>query len=373
MRKTIVPSAVGVLALACAAMAAQPALAKKYNVYLSMSYVGNDWQQQASNMANALAQSKDMKDKINFSVQIAGPSAQRQIQQINAMVQAGANAIVIYPISPTALNQAVKNACDKGVVIFAYDSRIEEPCAHNVAVDQVAVGQKTAEWLVDKLAGKGNIVAITGVPGTSASNARWGTAEKVFAANPGIKVLAAVNGSWSEQGARTELSKVLASHSWDQIDGVWAEAGCYTVFSMQKEEGIPDDKLKPCASESNNGHRIQMLPVGTEVDGASGTYVPMGAPSISYGNPPTGAALALKLAVDKLDGKDVPNDVTIPLPIFTSEQIKLCKEGTYAEMAAGCNVFEPALIPNPAWDAQIYLKELPQIGLRAALAGSPEE
>ena len=50
-----------------------------------------------------------------LQVQVAGPNAQRQIQQINAMVQAGAKAIVIFPISPTALNQVVKNACDKGV------------------------------------------------------------------------------------------------------------------------------------------------------------------------------------------------------------------------------------------------------------------
>ena len=54
-------------------------------------------------------------DKVDLQVQVAGPNAQRQIQQINAMVQAGAEAIVVYPISPTALNQVVKNACDKGV------------------------------------------------------------------------------------------------------------------------------------------------------------------------------------------------------------------------------------------------------------------
>ena len=34
------------------------------------------------------------------------------------MVQAGANAIIVYPISPTALNPAIKNACDHGVVVF---------------------------------------------------------------------------------------------------------------------------------------------------------------------------------------------------------------------------------------------------------------
>jgi len=59
------------------------------------------------------------------------------------------------------------------------------------------------------------------------------------------------------------------------------QAGCYTAFSMQSESGIADDKLKPCAGEGTNGHRIQMLPTSVKVDGANGTYRPMRAPSIS--------------------------------------------------------------------------------------------
>ena len=69
-----------------------------------MSYIGNDWQAEAANMVKAMAAHKDFKDKVDLQVQVAGPNAQRQIQQINAMVQAGAKAIVVYPISPTALN-----------------------------------------------------------------------------------------------------------------------------------------------------------------------------------------------------------------------------------------------------------------------------
>src|SRR3954449_2548507 len=138
---------------------------KKFKVFLSMSYIGNDWQAEAANMVKAMAAHKNSADKVDLQVQVAGPNAQRQIQQINAMVQQGAQAIVVYPISPTALNQVVKNACDKGVMIIAYDAEITEPCAYNVSIDQEEAGRVTAEWLVDKLGGKGNIVAITGVPG----------------------------------------------------------------------------------------------------------------------------------------------------------------------------------------------------------------
>jgi ribose transport system substrate-binding protein len=346
--------------------------AKPYKIYLSMSYIGNDWQAEAANMVKAMAAYMGQ-DKVSIEVQVSGPNAQRQIQQINAMVQAGANAIVVYPISPTALNQAVKNACDKGVVVVAYDSIITEPCAYNTTIDQDAAGRKPAEWLVQQLNGKGNIVVITGVPGTSVDTARTAAAKDVFSKNPGIHILAEANGMWSQAVARSELSKIIATHQWKDIDGIWVQAGCYTVASMEDEAGIADKDKKPCAGEGSNGHRIQMLKSVDGVEGANGTYRPMGYPSISYASPPYSGALAFKHAVAVLDGKkDLPHMFTLPLPLYASDQIRLCKEGTWAEMAAGCNVFEPQIIGNPGWFASIYSQDTPEVGLNAALVGTPE-
>ncbi|MFO1035811.1 MAG: sugar ABC transporter substrate-binding protein [Geminicoccaceae bacterium] len=347
--------------------------ADKHKIFLSMSYIGNDWQAEAANMVKAMAEHSSMRDKVDLQIQVAGPNAQRQIQQINAMVQQGAEAIIVYPISPTALNQVVKAACDKGVLIFAYDSVITEPCAYNTTIDQDEAGRKPAEWLVEKLGGKGNIVVITGVPGTSVDTARTAAAKDVFAKYPDIKIVAEANGMWSQAVARTELSKIVATRPWAEIDGLWMQAGCFTAASMQDEAGIADSDKKPCAGEGSNGHRIQMLPVGTEgIEGANGTYRPMGYPSISYASPPYSGALALKNAVAKLEGKDVPKLASLPLPLYTNDQIKLCAEGTWAEMKAGCNVFQPSLVSNPGWFASIYSEETPEIGLQAALVGQPE-
>jgi ribose transport system substrate-binding protein len=304
---------------------------------------------------------------------VAGPNAQRQIQQINAMVQQGAQAIVVYPISPTALNAAVKNACDKGVVVIAYDGAISEPCAYNVAIDQEEAGRVTAEWLAKKIGGKGNIVVLNGVPGTSVDTLRTKAAKEVFAKFPDIKIVAEANGMWSQAVARTEMTKILATHSWDKIDGLWLQVGCYTANTMQIEAGAKTTALKPCAGEGANGGRIQMLPAGTEVEGANGTYAPMGAPRISYASPPYSGALALKLAVQKLEGKNMPKLTTLPLPIVTNETIKYCKEGTWTEMKAGCNAFAPAVVSNPGWFASIFSAATPEIGLGAALVGQPEQ
>ncbi len=357
------------------AMVAAPSRAEaagKHKIFLSMSYIGNDWQAEAANMVKAMAASSDMKDKVALQVQVAGPDAQRQIQQINSMVQAGAQAIVVYPISPTALNQVVRAACRKGVMIIAYDAQITEPCAYNVSIDQEEAGRVTAQWLVDSLHGKGRIVVITGVPGTSVDTLRTKAAKAVFAAHPGIRILAETPGMWSQAVARTELSKILATHNWDEVDGLWMQVGCFTANAMQLEAGRKPQQLKPCAGEGSNGGRLQALAADTKVDGANGAYAPMGAPRISYASPPYSGALALKLAVQKLEGKDIPKLTKLPLPLVTNATVKLCEQGTWQEMSEGCNVFQPAVVHNPGWFASIYSPRTPEVGLQAALSGKPE-
>ncbi|MES1953839.1 sugar ABC transporter substrate-binding protein [Salinisphaera hydrothermalis] len=358
--------AVGTVAVAGNAQAA----GKKYNVYLSMSYIGNDWQSEAKNMVTAM--SKYYSDKVNFHVQVAGTNAQKQIQQINGMVQAGADAIIVYPISPNALNAVVRNACRRGVVVMAYDSEITEPCAHNVTIDQHEAGTKTAQWLADTLDHKGNIVMVTGVPGTSVDKARTEAAMKVFKKYPNLHVIAKPNGMWSQAVARKVLSQVVATHGWDNIDGLWMQVGCYTATSMQIEAGIPNDKLRPCAGEASNGHRVQML-ASDAVKGASDTYKPVGLKSISYGSPIYSGALAFKLALAKLEGKkqSLPHHIKLPLPLATSDEVKLCQTGSYKELADGCNVFDPSRVP-PGWFSDIYSKDTPEVGFQAALNAKPE-
>ncbi len=363
------------LALACAAGAwlSQPAQAAgKHKIFLAMSYIGNDWQAEATNMVRAMAASADLKDRVELQVQVSGPNAQRQIQQINSMVQAGAEAIVVYPISPTALNQVVRAACRKGVMIIAYDAAITEPCAYNVSIDQTEAGRVTAQWLADTLHGKGRIVAITGVPGTSVDTLRTRAAKQVFAKYPDMHIIAEAPGMWSQAVARTELSRILATHDWNQVDGLWMQVGCFTANAMQLEAGHKAAQIKPCAGEGSNGGRIQALPADIKVEGANGAYAPLGAARISYASPPYSGALALKLAVQKLEGREVPKNTILPLPLVRSETVKLCQQGTWQEMSEGCNVFKPAAVSNPGWFASIFSQQTPEVGLHAALDAKPE-
>jgi ribose transport system substrate-binding protein len=347
------------------------AAGKKFKIFLSMSYTGNDWQAENANMLQAMAKTKKYSELVDLQVQVAGANAQVQSQQINSMVQAGADAIVVFPISPTGLNNAVKAACAKGVIVIAYAANIDDPCAYIVTMDEKQVGPVTGQWLVDELHGKGRIVLVTGVAGTSVDSDRTNGAKAIFAKYPDVKIIAEVNGNWSQATARQELAKVVSTHGWDGIDGLWMQVGCYTAADMQLTAGIPEQAVKPCAGESTNGHRLQMLPAGT-VNG-EGSYKAIGYRSISYGSPLYSAAYSFKIAVDMLQGNKHPRLTPLPIPFARVGQMVMCKEGTWKEWkATGCNVFPPDWV-SPGWFSPIFGDETPEVGFKAAKDQIPEQ
>src|SRR5258708_9979977 len=90
---------------------------EKCKVLLDMSYSGNTWQAAAANGIKALAGTPPYDKLIEFKTIISGTDVQKQISDIQSMVAAGAKAIILYPLSPTALNLAIQQASNKGVLV----------------------------------------------------------------------------------------------------------------------------------------------------------------------------------------------------------------------------------------------------------------
>ena len=81
--------------------------------------------------------------------------------------------------------------------------------------------------------------------------------------------------------------------------------------------------------------------------------------------------MALKLAMDVLEGKKVDKLTMMPLEAVTADNAKLCQTGSFDELSKGCNVFDPGLVPS-GWFANILNPATPEVGFQAALVGQPE-
>src|SRR6185437_7649848 len=133
MKKSLVLGAL-IAALASSAAYADTSSLK---IAFSNNYAGNSWRQAMLKSYDIVAK-KAVADKVVAAADVFTTSDKEvptQAAQIQNLIVQGYNAIVINAASPDALNGAIKQACDAGIVVVSFDGIVTEPCAYRVVVD----------------------------------------------------------------------------------------------------------------------------------------------------------------------------------------------------------------------------------------------
>ncbi|WP_435171354.1 sugar ABC transporter substrate-binding protein [Falsirhodobacter sp. 1013] len=351
-------SAAAVLAFAAASVGLAPdAQAQdKFKIYLSLSYSGNAWQSEAANIVKALAQTPPYNDMVELREVISGTDPQAQISAYESMIDEGADAIISFPISSTALNRTIKRGCDEGVLFFMYDATVTEICAYNVSYISAGFGENSAQALVNELGGKGKIFLSRGVPGNSVDQRHTDGAMHIFDRYPEIEVVAEYYSYWDDRTTQQETAKALAAHP--DVDGIWAQAGEFGAIQAMLDAG---DRLVPMAGENSAGFRLAL---------ANPEMQKMGLSGVSAGSPPAQSGYAFKLAMEILTGKRelAPMNIEYPLPWVTADMVKVCEGDSYEDE---CNVFPPEKVPSSFVSEVLNPVLLPEVNVQSALDGTP--
>jgi len=301
------------------------AAADVHRIGVSNSYIGNEWRVQMINFMQAYAD-KNLKGKVELTVNNSGTDAQKQIAVISDMISDGVDAILVNPASDTALDAVLEEACKQGILVIAFDQPVTAPCAYVVAVDFTEIGRIHAQWLADTLGGKGNVVINRGVSGFPADTNMNSGMTGVLAKYPDIKVVGEVYGKWDNAVSQQELTKVLTANP--QVDGILNQYGTYGALQALINLERP---LVPMSGQGENGWRKAML-----------DYKDKGLKGVSAGDPAIIGAYALKIASEILDGKKPAERlVAVPVPTVSTDTL-----------TPGVNVF-PDLSPTLDADTDI--------------------
>jgi ribose transport system substrate-binding protein len=192
-----------------------------WTIGFASSYAGNTWRvaamdrlmkvllpetQKAGLVKDVVITQSDLKDAV-------------QIQQMRQLVDQGVDIIFLCCSNPTALNQTVKYAYDKGVPVVSYDGFVTAPEAISAMANYVDGGYQLAKSVIEKIGGKGNILMVSGIAGVNTSDSFDKGALKALSEYPNIKLIGTVQGKWTDQIAQVEVQKFLATHP-EQLDGI---------------------------------------------------------------------------------------------------------------------------------------------------------
>jgi ribose transport system substrate-binding protein len=306
-KKTLIGATAIVLALASAQAFADT---KDKKIALSNNYAGNSWRQ-----AMLKSWDKVTKPAVASGIVAAADAfttsenqVTEQAAQIQTMILQGYNAIVIDAASPDALNGAVKQACDAGIIVVSFDGIVTEPCAWRVAVDFKAMGKSEMDYLKQAMPQGGNLLEIRGLAGVSVDdNIHAGIVQGVTE-NPQFKIVGSVHGNWAQDVAQKEVAGILPS--LPEIKAVVTQGGDgYGAAQAFKAAGRPTPLIIM-------GNREDELKWWKEQKDATG-YKTM---SVSIA--PGVSTLAFWVAQMILDGQQVPKDITVPFLTIQQDNLE---------------------------------------------------
>lgn len=215
-----------------------------WTIGYASSYAGNTWRAAVMQRLmdtvipkwKALGLVKDVivtQSNLNDSV---------QIQQMRQLVDQGVDAILICCSNPTALNQTVKYAYDKGIPTFSMTGYLTSPYSVNVSVNYQLAGYELGKWMAEEIGKKGNVMVVQGIPGTSGSDSQDRGIKAGLAEYPDVKIVGDVAGMWTDQVAQGEVQKWLATNP-GQLDGIVvqsaAELGVLRALMQSGRPMIP--------------------------------------------------------------------------------------------------------------------------------------
>ena len=287
----------GVLASTALTAAIVPAQAegKKYTIYLSNNFVGNDWRQQMERVATISVSKGPLKDRVDLHIENVENTVQAQINSLNNIIREKPDAILVDAGSDSALNPTIKKACDAGIVVISFDQVVTEPCAYALASDWDRIPAVMAEWLAVQLGGKGNVILDRGLAGAPISAQLQGGYEKVLANYPDIKVVGYYNGDYALGPEQSGVASLLAANP--KIDGVLTQGYGSGAIQALKDAGRP---MVPVVGFSYNVAALTCAQ--TE-----------GAKCILGSNPAYLSSEAIKLAVEILDTGKRPAERSVAI------------------------------------------------------------
>ncbi|MFD9189039.1 substrate-binding domain-containing protein [Streptomyces phaeochromogenes] len=271
-------------------------------VGLSLSTLNNPFFVQIKEGAQAEAK----KLGADLTVTDAQNDASQQANQLQNFTSEGVDSIIVNPVDSDAAGPSVRSANKADIPVVGVDRGVNKAeTAALVASDNVEGGKLGAKALAEKLGGKGKIVILQGLAGTSASRERGAGFAEGLKAYPGIDVVAKQPADFDRTKGLDVMTNLLQAHP--DVQGVFAENDEMALGAVK-------------ALGSKAGKSVQVIGFDGTPDGLKAVKEGTMYASVAQ-QPKELGRIAVENALRAADDKEVDKTVKVPVKVVTAKNV----------------------------------------------------
>jgi ABC-type sugar transport system substrate-binding protein len=203
-------------------------------------------------------------DNVELKFAAAYDSDERQVQQIDSLVNDGIDLLIVAPNQVQTISPAIDRAYDKGIPVIVFERKTNsQKFTAFISADNYEMGHVMGEYIASRLGGKGSVLEIKGLEGSSPAIERHNGFMDALKDAPGISVVESLQGDWTEPTACEITRQWLANHRDTKVDLVF---GANDRTAMGARRAFEEQVARNASSQGQK----DILPLFCGIDGSPG-------------------------------------------------------------------------------------------------------
>ncbi len=191
-------------------------------------------------MNNEIVREALFYDGVEVEIRTAKDNNRNQIADIKYFIDKKVDLVIVAPNEAAAITPVVEKAYRQGIPVVVIDRKIlSDKYTAFVGADNYEIGKDVGQYILNRLHGKGKVLEITGLEGSTPAMERHKGLTDVLKEEPGIEITASVDGAWLQSVAGEKMDSVFQTNK--NIDLVFAQndrmaIGAYLSARQQQLE-----------------------------------------------------------------------------------------------------------------------------------------
>ena len=237
-------------------------------------------------------------DGVSVEIRSAADDNRKQAEDVHYFIDEGVDLLIISANEAAPMTPIVEEAYQKGIPVILVDRKIlSDKYTAYIGADNYEIGRAVGNYIASSLKGKGNVVELTGLGGSTPAMERHQGFMAAISNFPDIKLIDKADAAWEREPAEVEMDSMLRRHP--KIDAVYAH----------------NDRIAPGAYQAAKkvGREKEMIFVGIDALPGKGNGLEMVLDSVLNATfiYPTNGDKVMQLAMNILEKKPYPRETVM--------------------------------------------------------------